>query len=618
MEKRHTCCRSFETLEADVDKRPKSTIISNTIDFTKSELAANPSTKKKACQKLDIPKCPEDHKNKNQSVMIENAGYTTQDALETIIIENPEYVPSGGLEESVIVDNAEYSMIPVEYEACMQMSDSPNADKNPSANPQINILDGDDEYYAVSPITEAERKLLRKNSEQNYHIYERISGESRFSYNPGDPAEYAASCKASRPFLKAPSNSEDNISVESDIYNIAIDDSGPEVVLIENDEYCTPEMVVGDTELVSYHEYNVGDKDRHIYSVPNFDHNENRISRDQNQQDDLNPYSVCQLYPKSKMARDSTASKDEDALYDDPMNYVLIPSQQDEHSKHLSKLLRKLKKLGNSNQEIHEKKQQSPTTKKSSFLQKIFKRNPTKKKEPEPEEVVEEIEYAQIDEDAVKKMDMAYCIDKKLLTELQMILQMKKRKLKEILDTSKDANKSNDDPKDDVETKPRHSSDTVTRPKVPAKPPKTKTVKIQDDSYQNLKTIDEILNDLEDMKRSSTLTSGRVRNLIEKFDDAIKKKGVPSDRSPNDTCDVVLRPKADKIPDKTQENSHNSTDELNRLLSELAKVTYAPILTPGVTSSLEMTSHTQDEEVNGMHLRNKKKGNKISLAPYIN
>ncbi|GJQ85427.1 hypothetical protein Trydic_g23856 [Trypoxylus dichotomus] len=587
VEKRHTVCRSYEILQTEVENRPKSTIISNTIDVTKPKTLDPLSKSNNDQRESETPEAVQDD-SKDKVVMFENAEYVTQDALQTIIVENTEYVPSSGQDDSVILDNVEYSTIPVEYDDHSTVKDSPE----PLRGPEVVFDDGGEEYYAVSPISEAERELLRKKStEKNDHIYERISGDSRLSYCiPGDAAEYATASEVSRPFLKPPGANEDAISVESDIYNVANEDSSPEEVSVENDQYCTPEMVIGDTELVSYHEYNVADKDKHIYSVPNFDHNKNRVSRDQT---DPNPYSVCQLYPKSKIARDSTASKDDYALYDDPMELILAANQQDENSKNMSKFMRKLRKLGGSHQDIQEKKQPTPTVKKSNFLQKIFKRNTSKKKETEPEEVVEEIEYAQIDEEAVKKMDVAYCIDKKLLTELETILQMKKRKLEEILDDSRNANKSVDNSKDEAEMKPRRPSDTATKPKVPTKPPKKKTVDIQDDRYKNLKTIDQILDDLEEMKRSNTLTSGKVRSLIAKFDDTIKKKGKPTKSDANETSGVVLRSKSDKTLEK---DVYNSNDELNRLLSELAKVTYAPILTAGVTNSLQVTCRSQDEE----------------------
>ncbi|KAK9746548.1 PH domain [Popillia japonica] len=548
LEKRHTFCRSFETIQSNFKNRPKSTIIRNS-------------------------------KNSSQPIiMIENTEYVTQDDIETSSRKN----------DSIIIENVDYCAVPV-----------PNLDENPSNQGEEN------EYYAMSPLTEAERQLLRKRSlEKNYHIYERISGESA---NSGDLVQdntlYASASEIQRPFLKPPDENIDDVSIESDIYNAVSDKDANCDILVENDEYCTPDIVVTDTNLVSYHEYNLPDKNRHIYSVPNFDHNDNRIRQDRSRyEDDVNPYSVCHLYPKSKMASKSTdrkskdvksakdvkSSKDEYALYDNPLEFILSPHQQEGN---VNKILRKFKnptnKKGIQDDNIDKK---VSVTKKANFLQKLFRKNPNKKKEPPPEDN-EEIEYAQIDEEVVKKMDMAYCIDKKLLTELEMILQLKRLKLKEYLDiydnNSTNAN-SDDSPRQEI--KRQTSTGTTIKPKVPLKPPPKQTTSVDDDKYTNLKTIDEILDDLEEMKRTNSLTGGKVRCLIEKFNQTVAKKNISTDEI---TDDIPLR---QKNYDKSPKNSHNSNDELSKLLCELAKVTNAPLLTPGVTSSLGVTSSTKDVE----------------------
>lgn len=118
-------------------------------------------------------------------------------------------------------------------------------------------------------------------------------------------------------------------------------------------------------------------------------------------------------------------------------------------------------------------------------------------------------------------------------------------------------------------------------------------------NYENLQTIDEILNNLEQMKRNNTLSDRKVRKLIDKFDHTVKIRS-PTSKQPNESLsDVVkLRSKEENETQQTENNSNStSNDELSRLLNELAKVTNAPILTPGVTSSLGVTSKTLDEEV---------------------
>ncbi|KAI4457304.1 hypothetical protein MML48_8g00016299 [Holotrichia oblita] len=540
--KRHTFCRSFETIQSSFENRPKSTIIKSN--------DTNKTTKL----------------NKDQpTIMIENTEYVTQDDIET----------RSRKSDSIIIENVDYCAVP-------------NLDENPPHN-----QGEDNEYYAVSPVSEAERQLLRKRpQDKNYHIYERISGESA---NSGDLIQdntiYASATEIQRPFLKAPNDNIDDVSIESDIYNAVNDNDRDSDIIVENDEYCTPDIIVTDTNLVSYHEYNLPDKNRHIYSVPNFDHNDNRISQDRfRYEDEVNPYSVCQLYPKSKMAsrtsavkstKDDRSSKDEYALYDNPMEYIVPPHQE---GGNVSKIMRKFKRLGSTGQDDNIDKKASPSVaKKANFLQKLFRKAGNKKKEPPappPEPAQEEIEYAQIDEEAVRKMDMAYCIDKKLLTELEMILQLKRLKLQEYLDicdnTSTNVNSDDPPPKNRQQIKRQTSTGATTKPKVPLKPPPKKIMSMDDDKYTNLKTIDEILDDLEEMKRTNSLTGGKVRCLIEKF---------------NQTVGVG------KKEMKSDENNHNSNDdELNKLLLELAKVTNAPLLTPGVTSSLGVTSSTKDVE----------------------
>lgn len=111
--------------------------------------------------------------------------------------------------------------------------------------------------------------------------------------------------------------------------------------------------------------------------------------------------------------------------------------------------------------------------------------------------------------------------------------------------------------------------------KCPTLPPKTHKVPHHTVSKHSVeRSLDEILEDLDKEKMES---KSKVQMLIEKFSEP--------------EGDVVLR-KQDKPDFKLCRHS----DELNKLLNELTKVTSAPIMTPGVTSSL-VNPNLTDEEV---------------------
>jgi hypothetical protein len=92
---------------------------------------------------------------------------------------------------------------------------------------------------------------------------------------------------------------------------------------------------------------------------------------------------------------------------------------------------------------------------------------------------------------------------------------------------------------------------------------------------EQVRSLDEILEDLE---REKVESRTKVQMLIRKF-------------SEGESDDVILRKR-----DKSDSRSCRHSDELNTLLNELAKVTSAPIMTPGVTSSL-VNPNLTDEEV---------------------
>lgn len=93
-----------------------------------------------------------------------------------------------------------------------------------------------------------------------------------------------------------------------------------------------------------------------------------------------------------------------------------------------------------------------------------------------------------------------------------------------------------------------------------------------------------------------------MRCLIEKFDKNVKKSDETSRSSKESLIgDVVVRSKKESVVGTRE--VRDSDDELDRLLCELIKVTNAPILKPGVTSSLGASSNCKGGEVCVCHMR---------------
>lgn len=95
-----------------------------------------------------------------------------------------------------------------------------------------------------------------------------------------------------------------------------------------------------------------------------------------------------------------------------------------------------------------------------------------------------------------------------------------------------------------------------------------------------MKDIDAILEDLNKIENPQN-----VKQLISKFDsdgeEVVLRKNFKFVKSQSDT----------RILDHVNRNS----EDLNKLLEELGKVTCAPIMPPGVTSSLVTPTMTDDE-----------------------
>lgn len=88
-----------------------------------------------------------------------------------------------------------------------------------------------------------------------------------------------------------------------------------------------------------------------------------------------------------------------------------------------------------------------------------------------------------------------------------------------------------------------------------------------------------------------------MRALIDKFNQSAGEAGACA-IAEDTTNDVALRQKSDTGAG-TYITTNRHSDELNKLLEELTKVTSAPLLTPGVTSSLVQMKSVPltDEEV---------------------
>lgn len=97
---------------------------------------------------------------------------------------------------------------------------------------------------------------------------------------------------------------------------------------------------------------------------------------------------------------------------------------------------------------------------------------------------------------------------------------------------------------------------------------------IESNGEEQFRSVSEIL---ENLDKEKLKTKKPVQKLIEKFDD---------------TAEVTLR-----VPEKPFFIVPRHSDDLNKLLEELAKVTSAPIMPPRVTHSL-LNPNLADAEVN--------------------
>ena len=207
-------------------------------------------------------------------------------------------------------------------------------------------------------------------------------------------------------------------------------------LVIENDQYCTPDIIVGETNTVNYHEYTVpASRSESVYSEPHrMDDNESGSSAEVSKlpDPDVNPYSVCHLYPKTP----HPPSEFLENVYAIPNEYVEVEEVTSEKSSDKCKSsLYKVTKLffkmtaWHSDSSSATATQIKPKTNKKNIMRNIFKR-----KQGDVEDICNAINdeeiYATIDEEMLAKLESEKNIDKKMLEELKAILTNKKQTLK--------------------------------------------------------------------------------------------------------------------------------------------------------------------------------------------
>ncbi|XP_063904349.1 uncharacterized protein LOC135123530 isoform X2 [Zophobas morio] len=211
--------------------------------------------------------------------------------------------------------------------------------------------------------------------------------------------------------------------------------------------------------------------------------------------------------------------------------------------------------------------------KSKSFIKRMWRKKKSKKEEKQEEEEI----YEEIDPSAVEKTSVSDGNAIQMLSELHSILEKQKTKMKT------PTTRPNNDQVENDSKPPTTVTDSGT--KCPTLPPKTHKVPHHTVSKHSVeRSLDEILEDLDKEKMES---KSKVQMLIEKFSEP--------------EGDVVLR-KQDKPDFKLCRHS----DELNKLLNELTKVTSAPIMTPGVTSSLVNPNLTDEEWLKLLPIRQRR------------
>ncbi|CAH2001970.1 unnamed protein product [Acanthoscelides obtectus] len=289
--------------------------------------------------------------------------------------------------------------------------------------------------------------------------------------------------------------------------------------------------------------------------------------------------------------------KNNDVLYEDLEKYAKYCELK---NKEVEKIKTKDKKLRKKDEDVEDRKEK--LKKRPSFIKRVWKRK--SKKNNDEQSLDSPVSPMSPVSDLGDKICLSDGTTIRMLSELHEILEHKVPILlgKLSQSSSSESNRRSDS---SIEEKASSNSGATAMDicgndkDCPALPPKTKKV---DCSYpyhdvptnnkptalpakrkkkqEDVKSLDEILDELECQKREEPI---KVRNLIHQFS---------LNENTSEPTEVVLRRhRRIKYPREDIES-----DELTRLLEELAKVTNAPILTPGATCSM-LASNSGDKEL---------------------
>ncbi|CAH1116064.1 unnamed protein product [Phaedon cochleariae] len=419
------------------------------------------------------------------------------------------------------------------------------------------------------------------------HIYERIKAEliDNTIYSVPDK-----SCRQkTKKYMTLPDKAYSSLRIRS-----LSDAKRPITFILENDTYSVSihQKINEDHEEEIENKQQVTDalwveNDQYAYTNPRTDQNENEVIASDSSEE--NGYSeISELFQKP-------AENSEHAL---TLNTTI---EHHEQKKKPSKSKTKEKRKDDG------EKSGSKLVKRPSFLRRVWKRKGKHKtKENEADDVIyESVPSAVVEKLAAVNDGTAV----QMLTELQNILESKMPII--IRQITSDVGSTINSPKSETSSDYKSESiiendlycdindlqlQEIDSPPVPPKsrqidtpypfhdiPPNVRPIdlpaKKTTSPSDNLKSIDDILQDLEEEQphNNNNNNNNNVKRLIKRFSDHEDPEN-----------EVVLR-------GGRQCQSHVyrddiEQDELSRLLEELAKVASAPILKPGVTTSLDVSN----------------------------
>ncbi|XP_030758730.1 uncharacterized protein LOC115884329 [Sitophilus oryzae] len=270
--------------------------------------------------------------------------------------------------------------------------------------------------------------------------------------------------------------------------------------------------------------------------------------------------------------------------------YVDMPVSPDPVKDKSSKIKKRFNSFYKRTKKCKEKPDEG-LRKSESFLKRVWARKIKKK----------EKEISLTNNNALQKMEMNDTTTVQMLTALQEILENKKQELREKLkgetlyDSQREEMIYQEVQSENIVPANSSSEEDNIRPSLPPRNCRKKSglpnhITAEEHrpeprrNNNNFTTsIDDILNNLnlESQHRQKDLTvdnkdenEGNVKKLIKRFSIARE-----------DSVEMRIKKNWD-LNDGKRETCSTDSGELNRLLDELAKVTTAPIMTPGVTTSL--------------------------------